>query len=90
MKKALVLVLLLLVLSVALLINFFHTEEVLQVSDTCPACHLQNSITNLSPHDVCSSVRPALFLVETLSTGEAVRYHQIELEHPCSRAPPLV
>jgi hypothetical protein len=90
MKKALVLVLLLLFLSVTLFINFFHTEEVLQVNDTCPACHLQNTIPNFSPNDVCSSVQPELFLVETASTGEVVRYHQIELENPCSRAPPLV
>jgi hypothetical protein len=90
MKKALVLVLLLLFLSVTSFINFFHTEEVLQVSDTCPACHLQNSIPNLSPYDVCSCFQPALFIFEMLPTGEVVRYHQLELENPCSRAPPLV
>ena len=90
MKREVVLVLLLLFLSVTSFINFFHTEEALQVSETCPACHLQNSIPNLSPYDVCSSIQPELYLVETLSTSEVVRYHKIQLENPCSRAPPLV
>ena len=90
MKKTLVLGLLLLFLSVTSFINFFHTEEVLQVSDTCPACHLQNTIPNFGPSDVCGSIQPELLVVETPSTGEVVGYHQIELENPCSRAPPLV
>jgi hypothetical protein len=90
MKKRLVLVFLLAFLSVTSFINFFHTEEALQVSHTCPACHLQNSIPNFSPYDVCSSIQPELFLVETRSTDEVVGCHQIVLENPCSRAPPLV
>jgi hypothetical protein len=88
MEKRLVLVFLLAFLSVTAFVNFFHTDEVLQVNDTCPACHFQNSIPDFSPFDACGCFQPALFLLEMLSTDEIIHCHQVVLDHPSSRAPP--
>jgi hypothetical protein len=91
MKKRIIIVLLLTFLSVTTLINFFHTDHALRAKDNCPACHLQNSIPDFSPSDAYSTCRPPeLVAFERPIEGKTGHCQQVFLEHPSSRAPPLV
>ncbi len=91
MKKRYILVLLLTFFAVTLFIDFFHTEQFLQVKESCPACHFQSSIPNLGQHELCSYLHPPqLRLLELLPVDECSEFQQILLDHPTSRAPPLV
>lgn len=87
-KKYSIIIFLFAFLAVTLFINFFHTEHGLQTSNTCPACHFQNS--SLTTNQINFFHLPQLSLLETLKTFETSNHNQFFFITPASRSPPQI
>ncbi len=81
-------VLLFIFLSTTLFINFMHTEHSVHSSNSCPACHFQNSTA--TTNFFISFCLPQLTLLEILHIFDSFSYNQPNLTIPLSRAPPQV
>jgi hypothetical protein len=81
------LILLCLFLFPTLLIHFLHSESSINGSNTCPACHFQNS--TLTTAQVPVVILPQLELFEILRSIRSAHYNQIYYIQPSSRSPPL-
>jgi len=77
---------LLVFLFVTLGINFTHTERFLTSSDSCPACHFQNSTFTTNQIDFFHL--PQLALIDYLDWSEPYQIHETVLVAPSSRSPP--
>lgn len=75
-------------LSLTLSFQYLHTEESLQKSNSCPACHFQNS--TLTTYQVCTLDIPQLHLIETLQCFDFFGYKDNNTVIPSSRSPPIV
>jgi len=73
-------------LLLTLFINFLHTEDSLQASKSCPACHFQNSTlaTNPTPFFLL----PRLALLEMLKILDALCINSPAYIESASRSPP--
>jgi hypothetical protein len=78
--------LLFLFVSVTLSIPFLHTEKSVQSSDSCPACHFQNS--TLATHLTIPPCLPQPSILGILKTPEFFEYTFLFVIEPKSRAPP--
>lgn len=87
-KKPLNLVFLFTFLFLTLFINFFHTEKNLRKSNSCPACHFQNS--TLTTSQINFFHLPQLFLLEIRIAFDSFNYKQIFFIDPASRSPPQI
>lgn len=82
------LVFLFLFLSVTLCINFFHTENSIQINHNCPACQFQCS--TLATTQINFFHLPQLMLLEMLKTFETFHYNSLCFVNPASRSPPQI
>lgn len=73
-------------LFLSLFINFLHTEDTIQASNACPACHFQNS--TLATSHINFFLLPKLSLLKILKTFEIFQYDYLICIEPNSRAPP--
>jgi len=87
-KKLLNLLFLFLFLTVALFINFFHTEKTIKKSDSCPACHFQSS--SFTTHTINFFVHPQLFFLGIFKIFESFNYDTFFSINLWLRGPPQV
>lgn len=87
-KKPLNLAFLFTFLFLTLFINFFHTEKSIRTSDSCPACHFQNS--TLMTSQINFFHLPQLFPLETRVSFDSFDYRQTFYINPTSRSPPQI
>jgi hypothetical protein len=73
-------------LGLILSINYTHTEDTLQRSDSCPACQFQNS--TLATAQIDFFHLPQLAVLEVIKVFEFVHFQQLVYITPSSRSPP--
>ena len=74
-------------LFLTLTINYFHTEDTIKRSDSCPACQFQNS--TLMTAQIHFFHLPQLSILEMLKIFESSRISRLFFITPSSRSPPL-
>lgn len=77
---------LLIFLGLTLSINYIHTEDTLQRSDSCPACHFQNSTMATAQIDFFHL--PQLSVLEIIKVFESFHIQLLVSITPSSRSPP--
>jgi len=85
-KKLFILPFLLMFLSATLLINFFHTETILENETNCPACQFLAFSAVSDQVDVFHLPLPTI--PEILKIYNTVAYTETIIPNPVSRAPP--
>ncbi len=73
-------------LGLILSINYIHTEDTLQRSNSCPACQFQNS--TLATAQIDFFHLPQLSVLEIIKVFESVHIQQLVYITPSSRSPP--
>jgi len=73
-------------LGLILSINFVHTEDTLQRSDSCPACQFQNS--TLATAQIDFFCLPQLSVLEIIKVFKSFHIQQLVFITPSSRSPP--
>jgi hypothetical protein len=84
--KYLNIVFLFIFLGLTLSINYTHTEDCLQQSNSCPACHFQNS--TFATAQINFFHLPQLSLLEVIKVFESFHIQQLVYITPSSRSPP--
>jgi len=80
------LVFLFIFLGLILSINYFHIEDTLQKSDSCPACQFQNS--TLATAQIDFFHLPQLSVLEIIKVFESFHIQQLVFITHSSRSPP--
>lgn len=73
-------------LGLILSINFIHTEDTLQRSNSCPACQFQSS--TLATAQINFFHLPQLSVLEVINIFESIHVQQLVYITPSSRSPP--
>ena len=87
-RKNFCLIFLFVFVAASLSIHFSHTEKYINSTDTCVACHFQNS--PLLTSQINFFCLPPLFLLGVLKIIKSCQYNYLSYIDSASRSPPQV